>query len=174
MNGFRKQSGASLIVGLIMLVVLTLLVVAAIRSSNVNQRIAGNMQMQNEAAAATQQAIEQVISTDFTTAPEAQQITIDTGATTYNVQVSKPECINSIPLKNDLLDADQPEDAVCINSGVNSNGGIITADGAPIVNTPSCYQQNWDIEATVSDSASGTSVDQHQGVAKRVPAGTTC
>ncbi|MGH8830136.1 MAG: pilus assembly PilX family protein, partial [Polaromonas sp.] len=57
----HKQQGATLLVGMIMMVVLTLLVVFSLRSGNTNLRIAGNMQTQAEAAAATQQVIEQVI-----------------------------------------------------------------------------------------------------------------
>ncbi len=56
------QSGLALITALIMLVVLTLLVVAGINMTNVNTKIAYNMQLQDEAQAATQQAIEQMIS----------------------------------------------------------------------------------------------------------------
>lgn len=56
-----RQSGITLIVSLIMLVVVTLLAVYAIRASNTNLRIAGNAQIQAEAEAATDVAIAQVI-----------------------------------------------------------------------------------------------------------------
>ena len=61
MNRRLDQSGVTLVVSLIMLVVVTLLAVYAIRSSNTNLRIAGNAQVQAEAEAATDVAIAQVI-----------------------------------------------------------------------------------------------------------------
>lgn len=170
----KKQSGVTLVVSLVMLVVLTLLVVAAIRSGNTNLRISGNMQVQTEAAAAAQVAIEQVVSSDFTAAPAQQQIQVNTGAATYTVTVTKPTCDNSVPLKNDLLDASKPDDAVCLNSAVNPNPGVFDEHGNPIITPTACYQQDWDIHAEINDAATGAKIDQHQGVALRVPAGTSC
>src|SRR3989442_15668775 len=98
----RRQSGATLVVSLIMLLVLTLLVVSAIRLGNTNLRVVGNMQVQTETAAATQQAIEQVIDVnnpvDFTTITAPQTVTITTGSVSYDVNVAKPTCGTSVPI----------------------------------------------------------------------------
>ncbi|RZL87885.1 MAG: pilus assembly protein, partial [Variovorax sp.] len=75
--GRRAQTGATLLVSMIFLVVLTLIVVSAIRVSNVNTKIVGNMQTQREADAAALHAIEATISTDFTSLPTASTIQID-------------------------------------------------------------------------------------------------
>ena len=48
----RRQKGMTLVVALVMLVVLTLLVVSAIRFGNINLRIAGNAQSEAEATSA--------------------------------------------------------------------------------------------------------------------------
>ena len=61
MKNPHRQSGITLVVSLIMLVVLTLLVVSAIRFGNINLRIAGNAQTEAEASAATQVALEQML-----------------------------------------------------------------------------------------------------------------
>ena len=53
-----RQRGISLVLGLIMLVLLTLLAISAFQASNVNLRIAGNMQVRQETLAAAQTAIE--------------------------------------------------------------------------------------------------------------------
>lgn len=165
---YDRQRGATLLVALIMLVVLTLFVVSAISSSNTNLRIAGNMQIQNEAAAAAQQAIEQVISSiAFTTNTAAQNISVDInndGTADYTVSV-QPSCLSSVPIRNSELDPNNPNDVSCIGSAV-ANGG----QGLSM-----CYKQQWDIQATVTDSH-GLSVaqPQHQGVFLRVPAGTSC
>ncbi len=57
-----NQRGMTLVVSLIMLVVITLFVLSAIRLSTANLRTVGNMQARNEAAAASQRAIEDLLS----------------------------------------------------------------------------------------------------------------
>ena len=67
-----NESGMTLVVGLIMLLVITLFVVSAVRLSTANLRTVGNMQARNEAAAASQRAIEDMMSsTAAFTAPAA-------------------------------------------------------------------------------------------------------
>lgn len=170
-----KQSGATLVVSLIMLVVLTLLVVSAMRSSNTSLRVIGNMQLKTEVAAAAQQAIEQVISTDFVTDPIAQEITVNTGAATYTVAAAKPKCVSTRPIINEELNIEtNPLDQYCLNG--NPNGQYIQgADGTNVNKSPSaCSAQLWDIEATATDEDSGATVTIHQGVARRVELGTSC
>jgi Tfp pilus assembly protein PilX len=170
----KRESGATLVVSLVMLVVLTMLVVTAIRSSTSNMRIAGNMQAKAEATAAGQQAIEQVISNNFTAAPTEVHINVDTAGTTYAVKVTKPTCDSTKGLTNDELVASDPLDQVCMGSGLPQNTGIIDASGHGGSTTTWCYKQQWDVQADVTEENSGVSVTQHQGVALRVPAGTTC
>jgi Tfp pilus assembly protein PilX len=176
MNATNKQQGATLVVSLIMLVVLTLLVVSAIRSSNTNLRITGNMQMQSEVNAAAQLAIEQVISSNFTAAPTEATIAVDInrdGASDYSVHVPKPSCNSTKALKNSDLDVSKPADQVCLGSGALQNTGIM---GNTVASSAQswCYKQQWEVQAQVSDGRSGANTTQHQGVSLRVPAGTTC
>lgn len=171
----HKQSGATLVVSLIMLVVLTLLVVSAMRSSNTSLRVVGNMQLKTEAAAAAQQAIEQVISTDFVTEPIAQDITVNVGADTYTVAAAKPKCLSTRPVNNEELNVEtNPLDQYCLNG--NPNGQYIEgADGTNINKGPSaCSAQLWDVAATATDNDSGATVTTNQGVARRVELGTSC
>ncbi len=85
-SGRREQRGISLVVGLIMLVLLTLLAISAFHASNVNLRIAGNMQVRQEILAAAQTATEAVLSTpaftDPTTPPAAVTVNLN-GASLY-------------------------------------------------------------------------------------------
>jgi type II secretory pathway pseudopilin PulG len=146
----RFPVGATLVVSLIMLVVLTLLAVTAIRMSNVNFRTIGNMQARNEAVAAAQQAIEQVISkpANFTT-PVAQQIPIDInsdGVADYTVNVSAPVCLKEASMPGYSIDF---------------------AASAP-------KMVYWDIKAVVTDGRSGANVTVHQGVRMAMDASTTC
>ena len=58
-----RQHGATLLVALIMLVVLTLFVVSALNTSKTNLQVVGNMQAKSEALAAGQEVMETVLST---------------------------------------------------------------------------------------------------------------
>lgn len=171
----QRQSGATLVVSLIMLVVLTLLVVSAIRSSTTNLSIAGNMQVQEEAAAAAQQAVEQVITTDFTSATlTTQSIPVTVGATTYNVSIPKPTCSNSVPLlsTDPSLSAADTSDQLCFE-GLDTDI-ILDASGKPVPKQTKCNRQQWDIEADITDNVTGAKVTLHQGVARRTYSPTPC
>lgn len=84
-----RQRGATLLVTLIMLVLLTLFAISGFNLSSVNLKIAGNFQQQRYLEASLQQAIDQVISTStiFTT-PAAQTITVNG----FTVSVTAPVC----------------------------------------------------------------------------------
>lgn len=175
----RNQRGATLLVALIMLVVLTLLVVSAIRSSTTNLRIAGNMQMQEEASAAAQQAVEQVISTNFTVNPVSSVVNVDInndGTPDYAANVAAPTCNGSVPINNANLDMTNPNDAPCFSSSTASNTGMFNTSGVAAAAVQSwCYSQQWDVQShATSLSGSGADVTVHQGVSLRVPAGTSC
>lgn len=180
MNSRNKQRGATLVVGLVMLVVLTLLVVSAIRSSNINMRISGNMQAQEETSAAAQQAIEQVISTNFTASPTSQVISVDInndGTTDYTANVPVPTCTGSLSLVNADLNPNNPSDASCISSGTAQNTGMMVSGAAgagTLLGTSWCYLQQWEVRAQVNDARTGATMTNVQGVSMRVPAGTGC
>lgn len=90
----KKQTGTTLVVSLLMLIVLTLLAVTAINTTIMDLRIARNMQAKQETEAAAQEAIEQVISSiaNFNT-PTDQTITVN-GLT---VAVAAPQCLGERP-----------------------------------------------------------------------------
>ena len=91
-----SQRGATLLVSLIMLVVITLFAVTGLNLSNVTLRIAGNAQEQRIVQASVQEAIEQVLSnaTLFVTGGTAQTATINGHAVT----VTAPACDFSVTL----------------------------------------------------------------------------
>jgi Tfp pilus assembly protein PilX len=176
-QSLAKQNGATLAVGLIMLVVLTMLVMAAMRSSTTNLRIVGNMQMSQETSAAAQQAIEQYISTNFTVAPVQQSFTVDVngdGTITHPVIVAAPSCNSTKDLTSSDLDANVAEDLVCMGSSTPNNTGIINSSGAGGSVQSWCSKQQWDVKATATDTNSGISEVLHQGVSMRVEIGTAC
>ncbi|WP_019449181.1 PilX N-terminal domain-containing pilus assembly protein [Cupriavidus sp. BIS7] len=147
----RKQAGISLVVGLVMLLVLTLLVVSAVRMGNSSLRVVGNHQVRAEATAAAQQAIEKIVSSsaNFYT-PVAQTFNIDInndGVADYTVQTASPVCLQMLPADGYSYDfaASAPQDTY------------------------------WDVAATATDNrGSGVSVTVHQGVKVRMDPTATC
>jgi hypothetical protein len=92
------QGGAALIVGMIMLVLITLMLITALNLGTTNFRAVSNMQYRDEALAAANRAIEQVIGSNFTAAPVAEDIPIDVnndGVVEYIVHIDTPTCVQA-------------------------------------------------------------------------------
>lgn len=176
----QSQGGATLIVSMIMLIVLTVLVVYAIRSGNGNLRIAGNMQRQGEALMATQQAIEQVIeqvkaSNNITLIP-AQSVTVTSAGASYTVTTNSlgttGACITEVSLASADLNPSNAADVPCFQS--QDVDKAIKADGTLTTAPSACKQQSWEIQASLNDNASGTQMTQVQGITIRMPATASC
>ena len=168
----REQRGISLVVGLIMLVLLTLLAISAFQASNVNLRIAGNMQVRQETLAAAQTATEGVLSSpafiDPATPPAP--VAVNLNAATYTVNFTPaPACKSIVDIPSEDLVPTNPADFVCIPSGAlpGSGSGIFLAGGPP---TPPSYCSNtrWAVVADVADANTGARTTLEQGVAVRI------
>lgn len=173
----KKQQGATLIVSLIMLVAVTLLVVYAIRAGNTNLRIAGNMQFQAEALAATQQGVEHVIdqirTTDLISSIPAQTLPVTINGLTYNVQTAPmTKCLMDVPVLNTSLNPAVPEDVACFENPDSDRP--VGADGLLTTTQSACKNQVWEVQANVVEPMSGTSLTQVQGISIRVPSTVTC
>ena len=148
-----RQSGATLVVGLIMLVSITLLMISAFSLSGGNLKAVSNMQFRNEAIAAANMAIEQTININFVAIdpanyPETIDIDIDQNNTTdYVVTIKAPLCIKATLA---------PVNPLAL-SGINSN-----------VTNSSDYLTLWEIEATAQNQATGASVVAKQGISKQL------
>ncbi|WP_375740173.1 PilX N-terminal domain-containing pilus assembly protein [Pseudomonas boanensis] len=142
------QQGATLVVGLIMLLMLTLLVGSAFTMSGSSLKSVGNMQAREEALAAANIATEQVVSSPFTDAPTAESINVDInndGVTDYTVNMAVPICISETELP--VVSEDQL-------SGIRA--GVVPPD--------SQWSTVWELAATVTDPASGASTRVRSGV----------
>lgn len=132
----QSQRGITLFVGLIMLVLITLMVTSAFTLSTTNLKSVGNMQAKDEAIAAANQAIEQVLSSPFTTAPTAEEINVDInndGAVDYVALIATPTCVRA-----------SPEAVIARSSG-----------SLPAMQSVTTYNTIWDIEATVENAKTG-------------------
>jgi hypothetical protein len=141
MKTHRHQRGATLLISLIMLVVLTMFALAGFNLSSVNLKIAGNFQIQRGMEAVAQQAIEQVLSTPtaFSLTPAAQTITVGG----YNVAVSAPAC---------------------------NYYRTATGYGKDI-ETLAPEDTDWEVRAAVTDTLTGAQATITQGVLIRLPKG---
>ncbi len=176
---YRREAGMVLITALVMLVVLTLLVVAGINMTNVNTKIAYNMQVRDEAQDATQRVIENVISdaANFNAplpAPAAVGVDIDNdGTADYTVNAATPACLAATPIKQNQLDAANPADIPCFGTSSLQNSGLV--GGTATAGNSLCANTTWDVSASYADPAgTGLNVVTHQGVNLRVVAGTSC
>ena len=97
MNLIHKQSGMTLFIALIFLLIMTLFAVSSINMSTVNMRVIGNMQASKYMDAAAQDAIEQMLSTTaiYNVSPVASTITTTLAGIPFVVTINVPTCIDS-------------------------------------------------------------------------------
>lgn len=170
------QSGMTLVVALVMLVVLTLLVVSAIRFGNINLKISGNAQSETEANAAAQVAIDTMVKT-INTSPNIsniaeQTMTVSTGGTSYQVQVVKPACLFNKNIDNSQLDPTKPGDLPCFET--TDTEKLVTAGNTLTASPTACKDQQWDVTAAVNNDKSGVKASLLQGISVRVGAEVKC
>ncbi len=144
----HAQRGVTLVIGLIMLVLITLIVTTAFTLSTTNLRSVGNMQVRDEALAAANIAIEMEVGSPFTNAPAAitdREIDIDNdGEMDYRVDIATPVCVRASRAINESL------------SSLNLSAGM---SSLPFWDTI------WDFDATATDlHGSGATVQVRQGV----------
>jgi Tfp pilus assembly protein PilX len=150
-----RQRGVTLIVGMIMLILITLMVTTAFTLNTSNLKSVGNMQFRNESVAAANKAIEQVIGNSFplgfVTVPPATTVTYDInndGTTDYTVSVAQPVCLEATQV------AGSGGSGAC--SGVR--GGALAGCATPNFSTL------WEVQANVNDPVSGSNVTVREGV----------
>lgn len=137
----RRQRGITLLIGLLMLIMLTLMGIAAFKFSNLNSMMAANSQHRMEATRAAEQALETVISTtaildavpagwtkDAATNNYQRAFVIDVngGGANYNVTVTRTTCVSAVPIRNSTLDLTSEQDLACV-LGVAQNFGVAGA-----------------------------------------------
>ncbi len=148
----QRQSGSTLLMGLIMLVLLTLMGLASINSATSNLKVVGNMQYQQEAIGAAQSAINKVLSkasyfSDPTTAPTSDNVDINgDGINDYAVTLAQPCILATKTLTAAELAAGDSE---CITSSSVKSGGLLSSGGSST--STDCATVTWRLTATVND-----------------------
>lgn len=156
---FRAQRGSTLVVGLIMLVLITLMVTSAFTLSSTNLKSVGNMQFRNEALAAADVAIDRVMSSPgfyAATGALTQSVDIDNdGNDDYIVTIAP---FSASALTSKCVRAAKAD--IAVHSSVTLGKSMSKSDA---------WNATYDIDATVTptssnSSASGATVHVHSGV----------
>ncbi len=127
-----NEAGATLVVSLIMLALITLMILAALAIGGANFRTVTNMQFRDEAIAAANKALDQVMSSPFAITPNADTILVDLDNDTnmdYEVNVAVPVCIRATLAEN------TPPSSLSL---------------PPSMSAASSWNTVWDIRATVA------------------------
>jgi Tfp pilus assembly protein PilX len=191
----RQQRGATLLVSLIMLVLMTLFAVTSFNLGKSSLQVVGNMQQRSQGIGAAQSTIEEAVSTTrFFEAPSAVFFQpCGNVANTRCVDVNgdgKPDvtvtlapipvCLKAKTIQNASLVLTNPNDAGC-SMGTSQSFGIVgSATGASL-----CADSTWEINAVAVDNVTQAKAALTHGVGVRVstdnigascpcPAGVTC
>ncbi|MDO9597738.1 MAG: pilus assembly PilX N-terminal domain-containing protein [Azoarcus sp.] len=146
----HSQRGASLVVGLIMLVIITLMVTQSLTLSTTNLQSAGNMQYRDEAIAAANMAIEATLALSTVASGHTEPVDLNRdGTNDYTVAIVR-SCLRALAIAG---------------SSETGRGSSVTF---PVASTSQNYMVLWDYQATITDSATGTAIQVHQGINQRV------
>ncbi|PWV61035.1 pilus assembly PilX family protein [Plasticicumulans acidivorans] len=94
----RHQRGTTLVIALLMLILITMMTLTGLTLSSSNLTAVGNMQFREQAIAAANKAIQQVIGSAFVDDPTAETIAVDLdddGVTDFTVTVAQPQCVRA-------------------------------------------------------------------------------
>ena len=172
----RRQRGATLIVTMIFLMIMSVMTVVMFNVTATNVKITGNAQVRSEAVSAAQVALASTISnTQFATNPAliaATPFAVDIdgdGKSDYNVKRDpQPKCNKVKTIKANELDPSVPADLACMGSGSGGNTGIESDVLGSATGDSMCANSEWNIRASVVDPASKVEVALNQGVSLRV------
>ena len=168
----RSQSGAVLVVGMVMLLMLTLVAVGVIRMAGRHSQVVDNAQVRSEASAAGHYALDLVLNEPATTwddlkTPNGRNIAVNLGmlgsaetrANSVNVAVANMTCKRARIIKNvELVKRSgnvsyvDPADASCFGGGSNTGLTIVDPDaiGSPTGDS-NCGTVLYDVQARAAD-----------------------
>lgn len=183
-RGMPREGGAVLFVALIMLLLMTLLAVAAMRLTTTNLQAVGNEQFQTQAQAAADFALDQTVNNkDFIDIPVlTQKVSLTQADSTLDpsalpVTLSVPACERyRLIKKSELVTEANPgqftvssQDLPCF--GGLSSGGLTTVDLSAVAASSDdslCTTALFDVQADVNDATTSASVTVNQGIELRM------
>lgn len=166
----RRQKGATLLIGLIMLVLLTLMAITSFNLGKSNLQIVGNMQFRNETVRAAEEAVEAAISTPGSvTVASTSNIDVNADGTPDVSVTITPTLQQAFVRKNSELKENVASDVACGLQAGQTFGVVGSATGNSL-----CAATLYDLKVVATEAATSTSVELHQGVSIQVPADTVC
>ena len=146
----RQRGVITMFICIVMLLLCTVMVVTAFSLSSMNLKAVGNVQMRDEAIAAADLAIEDIITSGifnqvsfYSTFPRTVSVDINNdGVDDYSVQVPVPVCVR----------AEQ------------ANTTTTSSVTLPGMSATSAWNTVWELDATAQASATGVSVQVLQGI----------
>ena len=159
----KKQEGATLLIGLIMLILLTLMAVTTFNLGKGNLQIVGNMQFRNETVRTAEKAVETAISS-----PTGVTVGSTSSAGGFNVTVT-PTLVQAHVKKNSAINLANPAELGCTLGAAQTFG----VDGAATGNSL-CATTLYNLRVTADDRVTNASVVMDQGVSVQVSADKVC
>ncbi len=167
MRRYRSQRGMTLMIAMVMLVVITLFVVSMIRLSSTNTAIIGNMQAQKAVEAEAEQAVE-----------------IALGSYAFFDDVIKNQnswAANQSTLAYSALWAAYKPAGAGATAPATQSGTITlyrpqclyfeTARGYSALSGVAPQDTFWDVRVDAADAFTSSTIETHQGIRMRLPAG---
>lgn len=171
----HKQRGVVLVIGLMMLILLTLMAVAALKFGTSNFAVVANQQTRAEAVRSAEQVIDQIIENQeivmtggtnlFGTGSNTVSIDINgDGTGDYSVVVAAPTCVKRQVIPQNTLNFAVADDLGCARSVDQASLGVEGAAAGDSI----CSTVTWDVTATASDAFQQNNVSVIQGIGQRV------
>jgi len=168
----QSQRGTTLLIGLIMLVLLTLMGLASINSATSNLKVVGNMQYQQEAISAAQDSINKVLSkasyfSDPSTAPTSDTVDVTgDGTADYTVALAQPCILATRDILVSELSLTNADDLLCMSSATLKNAGIMGQQSGTAKSD--CARVTWRVTASVSDASTKAKVSLIQAARQKM------
>lgn len=178
----HQQRGATLIVALILLVLLTLFALTSFNLGKSSLQTVGNMQHRNEAIAAAQQTVEEAVSTTrlFQSPtntilngnlscnggqPNTKCVDVNgDGKADITVKLTPvPTCVKAQPILNSQLVATTANDAGCSIQAAQGFGIAGQTTGNSL-----CADSLWEVTAVAQDNVTGANYSVTEGIGVRV------
>ena len=185
---FRRQSGMTLVVALVMLVLITLLAMTTFNLGKSSIQVVNNMQNRDEGIAASRNVLDEAMSSTrfFDTPTDAlDQPCLNSNHRCFDLNgdkvidivtaLSTPKCVTVRTLTSTELDITGSEEDRGCSLGTPGDFGIV--GGQAQRGNSMCADTTWEMTATSQDQQVQSEVVMVQGVAMRVPtdnAETTC
>lgn len=164
-KSLQSQSGATLIIGLFMLILMTVMAIATYNMGKGNLRAVGNMQFRTETHRVAERTLEQVISTANAV---TTSIVYPETADGYKVKV-EPELVQGFVRKNNTLNLSDPGEVGCSLGTAQTFGIVGSSTGNSL-----CALTLYNVKVTAEDTRTKAKVVIDQGVAIQVSADAIC